>query len=83
MRFSFSTPDVGPLRVIPDRFGLSPHEDVQAWASPREGQFVAIEFRGKQQVARFRGRYVDLPDGTATWRYRFLGVLNFGLVRPA
>lgn len=77
MRVSFPTPDAGYSRIESDYFGLSPHEDIQVLdTSPRTGQLVRIEFRGEECVARYRGRYVDLPDGSATRVYRLIGVLN-------
>jgi hypothetical protein len=70
-------PDAERACVESDCFGSSPQDDIRAPDSgPRVGQLVVIEFRGEQRIARYRGRYVDLLNGTDTWTYKLLRVQN-------
>ena len=44
--------------------------------SPTRGCLVLVEFRGVLEVARYFGRSVELTNGTFTWLYKFIGVVQ-------
>jgi hypothetical protein len=63
--------------VHKDCFGLKANENFTVSPSirPVRGVIVAVIWRGKEVLARYKGPDVELPNGAFTFTYELIGVV--------
>jgi hypothetical protein len=59
-------------------FGLQIGEEIVATESTpaTKGQLVIVRVNNKNHVARYQGRSVEMSNGTSTFLYKLVGVID-------